>query len=245
MRLRRLIIAASLLSCSSLAFATPVVKPGGKPGAAVAWKTDAAGAVVLKLATGYDSAAVAKAIAAKVAGANAKVAGPDVAVTGVAEAKLIAALEGVEVGEPGNGDDVDAMLANLRNPSEGDDEQSGSSIRATSSADFSAVMGNKDELITAKVVEVKRQRFPLVLVTVKVSQLPKGLGLAGVKNGSKITVLPRVKSKNGIVDPADEPSQLNLGAWYVETGDTVLLRLEKEPQDNVWVAAAFDRRAKK
>lgn len=227
---------------ASTAWAAPVVGPGGKPGAAASWKSEG-GALVLKLAPGYDAAAVAKAIQTKVAGTTAKATGDSVTVSGMADAKLLSALESVDAGEPA-GDDVDAMLSNLRNPSEGGDEESGSSIRATQAADFSTVMGKKEELITAKVLEVKHQKFPLVLVTLKVSSLPKGLALPGVKAGSKITVLPRVKSKNGVVDPADEVSQLNLGAWYVEAGDTVLLRLEKEPQDNVWVAAAFDRRVK-
>lgn len=243
MRLQRLLLGSGLIALlSSTAFAAPVVKPGGKPGAAASWKSEG-GAVVLELAPGYDAPSVAKAISAKLAGVTAKAVGANVSVSGMPEAKLLSALESVDAGEPA-GDDVDAMLANMRGGGDSEEEQSGSSIRATQAADFSAVMGKKEELITAKVIDVKRQKFPLVLVTVKVSGMPKGLALPGVKAGSKLTVLPRVKSKNGIVDPADEPSQLNLGAWYVEAGDTVLLRLEKEPKDNVWVAAAFDRRVK-
>jgi hypothetical protein len=237
----RSVIVLSTLAAST-AWAAPVVSPGGKPGAAASWKSEG-GALVLRLAPGYDAAAVAKAIQTKVQGTTAKVLGDTITVSGMADAKLLSALESVDAGEASGLDDVDAMLSNLRNPSESD-EESGSSIRATQAADFSAVMGKKDELITAKVLEVKHQKFPLVLVTLKVSQMPKGLTLPGVKNGAKITVLPRVKSKSGVVDPADETSQLNLGAWYVEAGDTVWLRLEKEPQDNVWVAAAFDRRVK-
>jgi hypothetical protein len=238
--MRAFVFAAASISLASVAVAAPVVKPGGKPGAAASWKSEG-GALVLTLAPGYEADAVAKAIAGKLSGVTAKVSGGNVVVAGLPEAKLLSALEGVEAGEPAGGDDVDAMLANLRG-GEGEDDQSGSSIRATQAADLSQVMGAKEELITAKVIEVKHQKFPLVLVTVKVSQISKSLVLPGVKAGSKITVLPRVKSKNGVVDPKDEASQLNLGAWYVEPGDTVMLRLEKEPKDNVWVAAAFDRK---
>jgi hypothetical protein len=240
----RLLSVLSVCSLAATAFAVPVVKPGGKPGAAASWKTDGAN-VVLKLTPGFEASAVAKAIQGKVQGVTAKAAGADVSVSGMPEAKLLAALEAVDAGEPASGYDVDALLANLRNPSDGEEDQSGSSIRATSAADFSAVMGNKEELISAKVVDVKRQKFPLVLVTVKIAAVPKGLTLPGIKAGSKITVLPRVKSKNGVIDPTDEPSQLNLGAWYVEPNDNVMLRLEKDPKDaNVWIAAAFDRRVK-
>lgn len=227
------------------AFATPVVSPGGKPGAAASWSASGT-TVTLTLASGYDASEVAKAISAGVPGATAKADGAKVVVTGVALEKLLVALEKVEVGSggvPGAGDDVDAMLANLQKPG-GEEDGSGSSVRATKAADFSDVLGAKSELITAKVVEVKRAQFPMVLVTVKVANVPKTVTLAGVKNGAKLTVLPRVKSKNGIVDPKDDASKLNVGAWYAQPGDTVLVRLEPEPKDGVWIAAAFDRHVK-
>src|SRR5688572_15865803 len=161
--MRNLIFALSLsLSLAlpaQLALAGPLVK-GGKPGAAVSWKSDGA-AVVFKLASGYDASEVAKTIQAKVQGVTAKAAGDAVSVSGMPEAKLIAALDGVDVGEPAGGDDVDGLLANLREGDK-DEDASGSSIRATKASDFSEVMGKKDELITAKVIDVKRQKFPLV-----------------------------------------------------------------------------------
>jgi hypothetical protein len=237
--LRTALCLAVMTGPASLALALPVIQGGGNPGVSISWKTEG-GVTVLKIKAGFDAAVVAQAIKEKIPGVTVKPSGDTVAVSGMPEAKLLLALEGVDVPE---GDDVDSVLANLRSV-DGGDEESGSSIRATQAADFSGVMGKKEELLTAKVVEVKHQKFPLVLVTVKITQIPKGLAIAGVKNGSKITVLPRVKSKNGMVDPKDEASQLNLGAWYVEAGDTVLLRLEGGPKDNVWIAAAFDRRVK-
>src|SRR5437667_390113 len=80
-------------------------------------------------------------------------------------------------------------------------------------------------------------------VTLQITSIPKGVTLEGVKNGSTISVVPRVKSKSGVIDPADQPSKLNLGAWYAQPGDTVALRLEKKAgKDKVWVAAAFERK---
>ncbi|MCK6544622.1 hypothetical protein L6R52_02035 [Myxococcota bacterium] len=236
------VLGAALLAPALTASAAPVVGAGKKPGVAASWSS-AGGAVTLKIVQGYDAAEVASAIAAAVKGASAKAQGSDVVVTGLAEADLITALEKVDVKEAASGDDVDAMLANLQKPG-GEEEGSGSSIRATQQTDFSEVLGDKTEIIGAKVVSVDRRKFPLVIVTVKLDKVPKGLAGPGLKSGATLKVLPRVKSKNGIVDPNDQASTLNVGAWYAQPGDKVQLRLEKEPKDGVWVAAAFNRNAK-
>lgn len=236
----RAFLIALMLGSASLASAAPVIGPGGKPGAAASWKS-AGGGLTLKCAKGFDAAAVAEAIRKHVKSASVKTEGDNITITGLPEAELLKALETVDVPE---GDDVDGLLSQLHNQG-GGEEGSGSSIRATKSADFSELMGKKDELITAKVVDVKRAQFPLVFVTVKLGQVPKSAAPEGLKPGATITVLPRVKSRQGVVDPSDETSKLNVGAWYAQPGDTVLLRLEKgPPKDKVWVAAAFDRRVK-
>lgn len=236
------VLGAALITPAITASAAPVVGAGRKPGVAASWSS-ASGAVTLKLAAGYDAAEVASAIAAGVKGASAKASGADVVVSGVAEAELLAALEKIDVKEAATADDVDAMLANLQKPG-GEEEGSGSSIRATQQTDFSEVLGDKTELIGAKVVSVDRKKFPLVIVTVKLDKVPKGITGPGLKSGAKLKVLPRVKSKNGIVDPNDQASTLNVGAWYAQPGDKVQLHLEKEPTDGIWVAAAFNRNAK-
>jgi hypothetical protein len=240
MRIMGQLIIVCALCGSSAAFAGPVVSPGGKPGAAQSW-TASGTQVTLTLAKGYDAKAVADAIGKALKGATAAVNGDKVVITGMAQDQLLPALEKIEVAEAQ--DDVDQMLSSLQNQGGGEDG-SGSSIRATNLTDFSEVMGKKEEQIAAKVVEVKRAQFPLVFVKVKLAQLPKGVTIEGVKVGATITVVPRVKSKNGVVDPSDAPSKLNLGAWYAQPGDTVMLRLEPKAKDHVWVAAAFDRRAK-
>jgi hypothetical protein len=237
-------VALFAAAIASEAVAVPVVSPGGKPGAAQSWNQTGS-AVTLKLAKGFDAKVVADAISKSVAGAKAKAEGANVVVEGVPQDKLVTALEKVDVAESGGGgggDDVDAMLANLQNQG-GKEEGSGSSIRASKATDFSEVMGKKEELITAKVVDVKRSEFPLAIVTLKIASVPKGTDLDGVKPGVTISVVPRVRSKGGVVDPADQPSKLNLGAWYAQPGDTVMVRLEPNTKkEKVWIAAAFERK---
>lgn len=220
--------------------AAPIVGPGAKPGVAQSWSA-ADNSVTLTIAKGFEARAVADAIQKTVSGAVARAEGDKVIVTGVSKDQLLSQLEKVDV--PEAGDDVDAMLTSLQNQGGGSEEGSGSSIRATQMVDFSEVLGKKEELLTGKVVQVQRQQFPLVLVTVKLAQVPRELASHALKPGATITVLPRVHSRNGVVDPKDRPSTLNLGAWYAQAGDSVAFRLEKNtPQDKVWVAAAFDRK---
>lgn len=238
---RSVMFSVAVLVSPLAAIAAPAVAPGGKPGAVASWVANGP-SITLTPAQGFDAAELAAAISAGVKGVTAKVDNGKVVVTGLAEAQLLGALEKVDVKEA-SGDDVDAMLAALQKPG-GDDDGSGSSVRATKAADFSEVMGAKTEVITAKVLEVTHGQFPVVAVTIKVQQLPKGLVLPGVKTGAKLKVVPRVKSKGGMVDPTDEASKLNVGAWYTQPGDVVLVRLEKDPKDGVWIAAAFNRRTK-
>ena len=234
--MRALLVTLALgLLGASVALADPVVAPGQKPGVATAWTTDKA-TTTLVIAAGYDASEVAEAIVAGVKGAQAKADGQQVVVTGVGEAALLAALQQIEV-DPA-GDDVDAMLSALQNPG-GEDDGSGSSIRATNDkAEFEAVRGPPGQLVFGRVVKVRRARFPLVFITVKVERGPKSGD--GPAKGETIVVLPRVKSKGGVVDPADAASQLNVGAWYAQPGDRVKVRLEAKER-KVWVAKAFER----
>ncbi len=231
------IILAALATAPLSARADPVVKNGGVPGAATSW-TSRKDAVVLEIGDSYDANEIADAISAKVPGASAKARGNSVIVTGVPEAKLLSALTGIDV-RP-SVDDIDEMLTSLQKPG-GDDEGSGSSIRATQVADFSDVLGDSGALIGAKVLSVEHHRFPVVILKVQVTAVPKGVKT--VKKGQKIALIPRVKSRDGVIDPNDKASKLNVGAWYAVKGDVVRVRLEgdKPQRDAIWVAAAFQR----
>lgn len=232
---RALPLALGLGLLAPVASADPVVRPGGLPGVATGWESSGK-VVTLTIDGDFDAEAVAAAILESVKGAQAKADGQQVVVTGVDEAALLAALEKIDVS--GGGDDVDAMLSALQNPG-GEEDGSGSSIRAGKKVDFDAVKGPPGHLVTGKVVKVKRGRYPLVLVSVRVAKAPKsGKGPA---RGTTVRVLPYVKSTDGVVDPTHAQSQLNVGAWYARPGDRVKLRLEPTKRDGVWIAKAFER----
>ncbi|MBK8014684.1 MAG: hypothetical protein IPK13_25445 [Deltaproteobacteria bacterium] len=229
----------SLLSIGlpvTVAKADPIVKQGAQPGVAASWSANGKTATTLVIASGYNAADVAKAISQAIPTATAKAKADKVLVSGLSTDDLLKKLQTIDV-DPAL-DDIDTMLSALQFANA--DDGSGSSIRATKSADFTDVMGEQNEQISAKVVSVKRDRFPLVFVTVKIESMPKGNAPAGIKRGQRITVLPRVKSKKGLIDPEDKASKLNVGAWYAQPGDRVKIRLE-EQHEKIWIAAGFDR----
>ncbi len=230
-QLFHLIGVVGLLGLPRLLLADPLVAPDNKPGVATGWSSGAKG-TTLTIAEGFSSETVAQAIGQRVPGATAKAEGQTVVVSGVGEAALLAALQKIDVGSD---EDIAAMLATMEG---GNDDGSGSSIRATKAADFSDVLGDTQTLLTAKVLKVKRTQYPLVMLTLKIQKAPKG---AAIKSGSTVQVVPRVKSKKGIINPDDKVSKLNVGAWYVQPGDIVRVRLDGEPKDDVWIAEAFER----
>ncbi|MFO0723155.1 MAG: hypothetical protein U1E65_05195 [Myxococcota bacterium] len=231
----RATIAALTLLFAQAAVADPLLKTGQKPGGVTAWAT-AGGTTTLTLAAGFSAEAVAFAIQKNIAGSKATAAGGKVAVTGVEEKALLAALEKIDVA---GGEDVDAMVAALQGV--GGDE--GSSIRATKQADFSKVVAPSTPPLAGTVVSVKHGKYPYVAVTIQLSDVPKGV--EGIKAKDQITVVPRIESKNGVVAPTDDRSKTNIGAWYVRPGDPVTVALEGQTAQGFWVAAAFERAVKK
>ena len=236
MRVSTIVLIFAAWAAPTIAFAAPMVGAGGTPGAVASWTED--GKIVrLKLDGSFDPEEVCKAIEEGVPGAKAQKAGDHVVVSGIPMPKLLKALERVEI-EPVS-DDIEAMLSTIQNPG-GSEDGSGSSIRATKEVDFSDVLGPTNTLIAGRVVKIRRARFPLVFVTVQITGTPKNEELM-IRKGAMITVLPRVKSRQGVVDPDDKPSRLNVGAWYAQPGDRVNLRLEKAKHRGVFVAQAFER----
>lgn len=138
-------------------------------------------------------------------------------------------------------DDVDALLAQLREAGRGEDG-SGSSVRARRELDGVEATGETEapgEPFVAEVESVKRQRFPLVLVSLIVRSAPAD---GAVAEGDRLVVLPRVRSRRGVIDSDDATSQRNIGAWYARRGDPVRVALEPRPDGQpVWVAARFER----
>ena len=224
---------AILATVPTVAWADPVVQPDGKAGAATAWRTEGS-TVVLTIDDKYDATEVAQAITETVAGARAQAKEDKVMVTGVAEAPLLKALAKVSV-DPLL-DDVDSMLQALQVGGDRD-EGTGSSIRATKAMAMEALFGPPGQRLTATVLAVTRGKFPLVLVTIRIDSAPKD---ARVHEKQRITVVPRVPTRNGRIAPADAQSLVNVGAWYAEVGDRIELRLGA-PRKRVWMVEAYRR----
>lgn len=235
MQIVRIAALAALITVPGLASAEPLVGLGGKPAAAKSWSAKG-NVVTLTLADGFSASEAASAIEAQVPGAKAKASGETkVVVSGVEEAKLIAALEKVEV--EAALDDVNQMFSALHGADDGD--TSGSSIRATSAADFSQVVKDPEARFAASVVEVKHGTYPFVAVTVKIEQLPKGV--VALKKGETITVVPRIDATKGVIAKDDQRSRTNVGAWYAKKGDKVSLKLEGKTKQGFWVADRYER----
>lgn len=227
------LVLAATLALGGAASADPLVRPGGKPGVAQAW-TRVPGGLALTLADGYGADQVRAAIEASVPGAKLTIADGKLVVGGVDEKKLLAQLEKVDVST----DEVDAMVQALQ----GGDDASGSSIRATNTGAFAAVVDASTAPLAAEVVRVKHGKYPFVAVTVRLDARPRDPALA--KLPKELTVVPRVELKGGVIAPSDARSRVNIGAWYVKPGDKVSVALEGQTEQGFWVARAFERAAR-
>jgi hypothetical protein len=233
-------LSLTLLAAPLAAGADPLVAAGGKPGVAKSW-TAKGDTATLVLAEGFVPADVAAAIEKGVAGTTAKAQGNNkVVVSGKPLPELLGALEKVDVSPPL--DDVNQMFAALQGAGGGggEGEGSGSSIRATSDADFSAVIEDRTASAEATVVEVKHGDYPFVAITVSLVSVPKAAA-NWLKKGEKVTVVPRINAVRGVIAKGDEQSKINVGAWYAKKGDKVSLKLEGKTKQGFWVAERFER----
>lgn len=202
--------------------AEPLVKMEGgapKPGVVTAWSASGA-KIELSIKSGADPKAVAEAIEAGVEKVKAKVQGGKVVVIGKAEADLLKAIATIDFG----GDDLGVLA---KASIEGDDAESGSSLRAKKTADLEKMF--KDEATSAQgtVAEVTPGAFPSAEVTIAIVRAPTGPLGSDVRKGKKIKIQPIIKMKGKDVDWSDEPTQLNAGARYLQKGDKILVKLGK------------------
>lgn len=224
--------ALAMSSWAAVATAEPVLSPGGKPGVAESWTANGE-VVTLVIGADHDAEAVAKAILEQLEGVSAKTEKNRIVLTGMKKDALVAALTKVDIA---GADDVDEMLAAMQKP--GGDEDSGSSIRATKAVDFSDVVGAKHQQVTAKVLEVERARYPYVTIKVRIVKVPRKF--RDFKAGHVLSVVPKIRTKDGSVDQEDRATMLNIGAWYVQPGDRVVMRMD-EKRSELWIAEAFKR----
>jgi len=228
--MRSLIPAVALVAFVPSAFAddsatVPVIVG---PEAACEARTEGA-RVVLSIRPGFRPEDVAAVVDEGLVQVQMVVDGRQIFLEGVSLADLKADLRSARVAR--SPDDIDALLAAL----------GGSAEPVDAASEPPVVLDDDEQVLTARVLNVRRQRFPLVFVEVKILDAPEDAPVAARR---RLLVLPRVRSTRGLVDPADDRSKVNVGAWYAKPGDRVRLVLEGPTEDeDVWLAALFQRTA--
>lgn len=228
-------LSLGLFVFGSAAFAEPLVTMEGgtaKPGVVTAW-SGADKKIELTLKAGADANAVAAAISANVDKAKTKVSGGKVLVLGLAEADLLKALAEVNFGE----DDLGALAAAAASDESVD---SGSSLRAKKTADLDKIF--KDQKVTAlgQVVAVEGNKLTDVVVSVKILRAPTGDLAKTIRKGGTVKFKPVLKMNGANPDLSDANTQLNLGAYYLEKGDKVQVKIGAE-QKGTYAAEIITR----
>jgi hypothetical protein len=110
------------------------------------------------------------------------------------------------------------------------DQEAGGSIRAKKAVDLGRTKRIKDDKnLQAKVLKVSQGAFPLVALVVKVSKAAKTGPGSKIKKNSTLTIIPQyTKSSDGSIDLKDSTTLLNAGAYFLQKGDKVVIRLGPE-----------------
>jgi hypothetical protein len=120
--------------------------------------------------------------------------------------------------------------------------EGGGSIRAKRDVDVSKLDRLKDpENIEARVEELKMGRFPAVALRVRVVK-PAQTGIAkSVKTNDSLVIFPNYKVDAGKVDFKDEGTARNAGAFFLQNGDKVIVKLDKQLKQT-WRASFIERK---
>lgn len=141
-------------------------------------------------------------------------------------------------------DDVDplAELAELGDALADDGPEGGGSIRAKKDADLTRSKRIKDpNNFEAKVDSVKGAKFPLVAIRLKITKpAKKGAGKA-LKRNQQIVIYPKLKVSGGKVALEDGATLINAGAFYLQKGDKVVVRLGTQ-KGKLWEAEYIERK---
>jgi len=120
--------------------------------------------------------------------------------------------------------------------------EGGGSIRAKRELDKTVLARIKDKRnLEGKVDQVKRGKFPLVAVRLKVTRPAKDGPGKGIKKNSKLVVVPTHKISGSSVEIAEDSSIINAGAYFLKRGDRVVVRLG-EQRKNTWSAEYIERK---
>ncbi len=120
--------------------------------------------------------------------------------------------------------------------------EAGGSIRAKRDVDPAVAQRQSDPRnAEARVETVKIGKFPMVAVRLKITKGAKqGPGKDLAKNAT-IVIVPKLKVDAGKVSLEDPETALNAGAFYLQNGDKVLVRVG-EKKDKVWQADYIERK---
>lgn len=136
-----------------------------------------------------------------------------------------------------------AALAELGDSLAMDGPEAGGSIRAKKDADLTVVKRLKDKRnLLAKVVQIKRAAFPWIALKLKVVKpATEGAHKAAVKKNDEIVVIPTLKLTAKAPDLSDPATLINAGAFYLQSGDQVMVRLT-ETRGKKWLAEYIERK---
>ncbi len=145
--------------------------------------------------------------------------------------------------EEGLEDDPLAELAALGDAMMDEGPEGGGSIRAKKEVDTAVTKRKKDgRNVEAKVEEVKLGKFPRVAVKVRVSRPAKTGKGAGLAKNDTLVIIPLFKVKKGKIVMEDDATRLNAGAFYLQRGDKVMIRLGDNPKGKLWKAEYIERK---
>lgn len=124
------------------------------------------------------------------------------------------------------GSDPLAELAALGNAVGETQTEAGGSIRAKKEGDITRTQRlNDSKNVEAKVESITTKGFPVVAIRLKVQKPAKEGTGTSVKANDIVTVVPKLKTANGAVTMSDSETMLNAGAFYLQDGDKVVVRL--------------------
>lgn len=142
------------------------------------------------------------------------------------------------------GADVDplAELAALGDAMADAGPEGGGSIRAKRNVDPEEAQRRKDKRnIEARVEQLNTGKFPAVAVKLKVLKPAKEGEGKDIKRSQTLVVVPALKIEGSSVAMEDPQTRLNAGAFYLQVGDQVLVRLGAQ-KGNVWTAEYIERK---
>ncbi len=140
------------------------------------------------------------------------------------------------------GGDPLADISNLGSAVADAQPEAGGSIRAKKEGDVTRAQRlNDPKNIEAKVDEVTTKAFPIVALRLKVQKPSKDGTGKDMKANDALVVVPKFKVTAGAVDTMDPGTQLNAGAYYLQSGDKVAVRLG-EKKGNYYEAEYIERK---